>query len=133
MTAHQQTLNADNELAVPFSFSFLVKEYAFTTNMAFNRVLASQYVQLTADLAIANLSTTAPTQAAGVAATVTTPPVPAATSTAGAAPLTSLVAPGNSLQQLSALAQTQATTGASPTGNVYGVVSSTPPTPPAPP
>lgn len=130
MIAHQQTLNSDNELAVPFSFSFLVKEYVIQATLPFAKLTAAQYVKLTADLAVANLSTIAAPASTGVATTVTPPPIPAATSTAGAAQNPFPVVPSqNAFQQMNAAALA-AGPQASQASNVYGTVAATPPTPP---
>ena len=133
MLAHQQTLNADNELAVLFSFSFLVKEYVIQADLPFAKIDQAQYVQLSADLAVANLSTTGDTQSSGVSATATAPPVPASTSTAGAAQNTAVVHPSQNAAQQTVTAANASNQPPSPTSNLYGSAASPPPTPPPPP
>lgn len=130
MLAHQQTLNADNELAVPFSFSFLVKEYVILSNLPFSKVNQAQYVQLSADLAVANLSTTGTTSTAGVSATATPPPIPSATSTAGAAQNTAVVNPSQNAAQQTVAASNAANQPPSPTRNILGNITPGAPVPP---
>jgi len=49
MTSHTQSLNAENEMVVPFSFSLLVKEYVVLPPTKFARVSSSDYVKLFTD------------------------------------------------------------------------------------
>lgn len=129
--AQQQTLNADNEMAVPFSFTFLVKEYVVITNLPFAKLSASAYVKLAADAAITALQATPPASSSQTSTVAVTPPSPAAVSTAGAPQNTSVVNTNqNSMQQVNAAATTAAAP-PSPTSNIYGTISPVPPTPPA--
>jgi hypothetical protein len=130
MLAHQQTLNADNELAVPFSFSFLVKDYVIQTNLPFAKVNQSQYVQLAADLAVANLSSIGTVQTKGVTAVAVPPPIPAATSTAGAAQNTNVVDASQTAQQQTVAAANAASQPPSPTSNIRGNINPGAPVPP---
>jgi hypothetical protein len=133
LTAQQQQLNADNELAVPFSFSFLVKEYVVLQNAAFNKTTVQDYIQLAADSAIAALQPVNTSTNAQANTTAVTPTTPAATSVAGAAqPTTATNAALNVLQQLVSKASAVLAT-SSATSNVKGTINPTPPTPPAPP
>jgi hypothetical protein len=132
LTAHQQQLNADNELAVPFSFSFLVKEYVILQNIAFNKVTVDQYIALAAQAEIAALSPVNSGATTSVTTTVT-PPTQAATSVAGAPQSTSVVDRAlNAAQQLVASAVTFLS-GPPPTSNIKGTIDPNPPTPPSPP
>lgn len=128
--AHQQTLNADNEMAVPFSFSFLVKEYVVTTNLPFAKLSAQAYVNLAAASTVVALQSTAPASTNGTNTVVVTPPSPAAVSTAGAPQNTTVVNQNQNAMQQTNAAGAAASTPPSPTSNIYGTVSPTPPTPP---
>jgi hypothetical protein len=131
MFAHSQQLNADNEMAVPFSFSFLVKEYYIITNNPFAKLTASAYVKLSADAAITALQATPSTGSTQVNTTVVMPPNPAGVSVAGAPQNTSVVnAAQNQMQQVVA-AGNNANKPLSPSSNVYGTISPIPPTPPS--
>jgi hypothetical protein len=130
MVAQQQQLNADNELAVPFSFSFLVKEYVILQNAAFNRLTPKDYVQLASDTNITSLQSISTSTNPQVNTTAVTPQVPAATSTAGAAQPTSVIDQAlNVMQQLVGHAATFLA-GPSPSSNVKGTINPTAPTPP---
>jgi hypothetical protein len=99
MVAHQQQLLAENELAVPFSFSFLVKEYLIIQPSIFVHTAASDFVQLAADQAVQNLgSLQAPAQTQVRTAAVTSPSQ-AALSTAGAEPSLPVTPNTNVLEQ----------------------------------
>ena len=91
MTSTQQTLNADNELAVPFSFTFLVKEYVVLNNLPFTRTSEADYVQLAADSAISALRPITLASDTRVRTAVLPPPIPAAVSVAGAGSSSSLI------------------------------------------
>lgn len=82
-TAHTQAMNAENELAVPFSFSFLVKEYVILNNAKFTRTSTADYVKLAADAAIAALGPVGTASDTRVRTTAVPPPTPAAVSSAG--------------------------------------------------
>ncbi len=129
--AHQQQLNADNEMAVPFSFSFLVKEYVVITNLPFAKLTPQAYVKLAADSALAGLQPVGTVQTGRVSVVAVPPPTPAATSTAGAEQNTNVVNQNqNKLQQVVTKGEAAAPK-TSPTSNVRGTVSPTPPTPPS--
>jgi hypothetical protein len=126
MFAHSQQLNADNELAVPFSFSFLVKEYSIITNLPYAKLTTSAYVKLAADAAIQALQPTTAPNTTQTTTAVATPPLPAAVSAAGAPQNTSVINTNqNSMQQtVTAGGQTAAsvTQSSSPTSNILGTV-----------
>jgi hypothetical protein len=131
MFAHQQQLNADNEMAVPFSFSFLVKEYVVITNLPFAKLTPQAYVKLAADSALAALQPVGTVQTGRVATVAVPPPTPASTSTAGAEQNTTVVDQNqNSMKQTVAKGEAAAPK-TSPTSNIRGTVAPTPPTPPA--
>jgi hypothetical protein len=99
MVAHQQQLLAENELAVPFSFSFLVKEYLIIQPSIFVHTDARDFVQLAAAQATQNLgSLQAPAQTQVRTAAVLSPSQ-AALSTAGAEPSLPVTPNTNQLQQ----------------------------------
>lgn len=128
---HQQQLNADNEMAVPFSFSFLVKEYVVLTNLPFAKLTAQAYVKLAADSALAALQPVGTAQTGQVVTVAVPPPIPSAVSTAGAEQNTTVVNQGqNQMQQVVSKGQAAAPS-TSPTSNVRGTINPTPPTPPA--
>lgn len=124
MFAHSQQLNADNELAVPFSFSFLVKDYTIVTNLPYAKLTTSAYVKLAADLAIQSLQTTPTATTTQTTTAAATPPRPAAVSVAGAPQNTSVVNTNQNSMQQTVTAGTQlassVTQSSSPTSNVYG-------------
>lgn len=129
--AQQQTLNADNEMAVPFSFTFLVKEYVVITNLPFAKLTSAAYVKLAADAAITALQATPSADSTRVNTTVVTPPLPAGASVAGTPQNTAVVNKQlNSMQQTNNAGAAQKTP-PSPTSNVYGTVTLPAPTPPA--
>lgn len=130
MTTQQQTLVADNEMAVPFSFTFLVKEYVVLNNPQFTKTSIADYVKIAADAAIAALGPVGTVSDTRVRTAIVTPPTPASLSTAGSDPLTTVVNNTlNPMQQLIGLgldALTQPTT----SSNIRGTVSPPAPTPP---
>ena len=131
LIAQQQTLNADNEMAVPFSFTFLVKEYVVITNLPFAKLTSAAYVKLAADAAITALQATPASGSAQVNTTMVTPPLPAGASAAGTPQNTSVVnRQQNSMQQTNNAGAAK-NTPPSPSSNIYGTVAPTPPTPPA--
>lgn len=85
MIAQQQTLNSDNEMAVPFAFSFLVKEYVIVQSPLFKRTSPADYVKLATDNAVKNLGPIGSASDVRVRTTMVLPPDLAATSTAGQA------------------------------------------------
>lgn len=128
--AQQQTLNADNEMAVPFNFTFLVKEYVVITNLPFAKLTPEAYVKLAADAAITALQTAPTSGSTQTNTTLVTPPSPAGVSTAGTPQNTSVVN-----RQLNAMQQVNNAGAAknappSPTSNIYGTVTPPAPTPP---
>jgi hypothetical protein len=132
MTAQQQTLNAENEMAVPFNFTFLVKEYVVVTNLPFAKLTSAAYVKLAADAAVTALQAAPATGSAQVNTTVATPPNPAGASAAGVPQNTTVVnTHQNAMQQTKAAGQA-VNVPPSPTSNVYGTISPDPPTPPSP-
>jgi hypothetical protein len=131
MIAHQQQLNSDNELAVPFSFSFLVKEYVHVNNTQFTRTSADDYVQLAADASIAALGTIGSASSPRVNTVALTSQTPVGVSAAGTDQPTTVVDDAiNALEQLFGLANTGLQT-KNPTSNVRGTVTPPAPTPPA--
>jgi hypothetical protein len=133
MIAHQQQLNADNEMAVPFSFTILVKEYIVLTNLPFARVQAADYVKLAADAAIAALQPIGTASDTRVRTVAVPPPSPADVSTAGATVNTSgiqTVDNYNAMQQQMYVALS-AQAGIPVTDNIYGTVDGEAPLPPA--
>jgi hypothetical protein len=132
MMAHTQQLNSDNEMAVPFSFTFLVKEYVILNDPQFNRTTAADYVQLQADAIQASLSAASPaTSNTQTNTTSVVPPVQNALSVVGAAASGFLAAAGNAMQQLVGLTN-QAAAPPPVTSNVRGTVQpgGAPPIPP---
>lgn len=132
MNAHGQVLVSENEMAVAFNFTFLVKEYYVLQNPQFTRRSTADFVQLAADLSLASLSPVGGVADARVRTTMVVPPQLAAASAAGAdepdQPVNSLL---NPYQQLMvSVAAAAAPTAA--TANILGTVSPTPPTPPTP-
>lgn len=131
MIAHQQQLVADNEMAVPFSFTFLVKEYVVLSNPLFNKTSPADYVRIAADAAIAALGPVGTAVDTRVRTSAIAPPVPAAVSTAGADPVTDVVNNLlNPMQQLVAMGVDKLRRPAV-SSNIRGTVDPNPPTPPA--
>ena len=131
MLASQQQLVADNEMAVPFSFTFLVKEYVILNNPQFNKTSTADYVKIAADAAIAALGPVGTATDTRVRTAAIMPPVPAAVSTAGAITPVDVVNQGlNSMQQLIALG-VDALRKPAVSSNIRGTVSPVAPTPPA--
>lgn len=133
MTATSQILQAENELAVQFNFSFLVKEYVVLNNPRFTRTSPADYVKLAADASIAALAPVGTISDTRVRTTAVTPPNPANVSTAGAENQGFVARGVNAMQELigAALSLGQRDVGNAP--NVRGTISPTPPTPPSPP
>jgi hypothetical protein len=131
MMASQQQLVADNEMAVPFSFTFLVKEYVILNNPKFNKTSPADYVKIAADAAIAALGPVGTASDTRVRTTAITTPVPSAVSTAGADSITDVVNQGlNVMQQLVGLGVDKLRQPAV-SSNIRGTVDPNPPTPPA--
>lgn len=133
MSSHSQMLSAENELAVPFSFTLLVKEFMIVGNARFSRTSPADYVKLAADASIAALSPVGTALDARVRAVAVTPAAPVA------APSTGVDARGGvtgTLQALRRLIDDAQAAGARDAGgvpNVRGAIDPRPPTPPAPP
>ena len=85
MLAHQQQLIAENELAVPFSFTFLVKEYVVLNNAQFTRLSPLDFVALEQDAADAALASAAVTVSSPYRTEVVTPDNASTVSAAGPA------------------------------------------------
>lgn len=133
MTSHSQQLNADNEMSVPFSFSFLVKEYVYTDNLPFSKQSAADYVKLAADSIIDSLGPVGAARETRVRTVAVTTPLPAGVSTAGAEQNTDVVNQDqNPAQKLVAKAGT-ASAKPSASSNVRGTIDPSPPSPPTPP
>lgn len=133
MTAHSQSLNAEMEMAVPFSFSFLVKEYVILNNPAFVRTSPADYVKLAADAAVAALAPVGTVSDTRVRTTAVTPPAPVGVSSAGADQsfadqAATLI--GNGLQVLVGTALGLGTTSNRNAPNIRGTIDPRPPTPP---
>lgn len=127
-TASQQTLNSDNEMAVPFSFTLLVKRYWIIQSPLFKRTSPADYVALAADNAITNLGPVGRPSDVRVRSAMVLPPDLATVSIAGQDE------PGvvDRTQTVPAQLMTRATgVAATPApGNVRGSIDATPVTPP---
>ena len=124
MIAHSQTLLAENEMAVPFSFTFLVKEYLISNDSEYQRTTSEDYVQLSTALNNAQLGPVTAAATTGVRTTTVTSDTPAAASAAGVDPPTDVASPAqNAAQQLASKAlATSATQVATVVNNVRGVI-----------
>lgn len=132
MQAMSQVMAAENELAVQFSFTFLVKEYVVLANTRFNKRSVSDYVKLAADAEIAKLGPVGTVSDARVRAAVVTTPSPTATSTAGPSTVaTAIDTTLNAAQQLMGLAFNLGARKVNTAPNVRGTIDQTPPTPPS--
>lgn len=132
MSMHTQQLNADNEMAVPFSFSFVVKEYMLLDNLPFAKTTSADYVKLAADSAIAALQPVGAAANKQVRTVAVTVPDPSAVSTAGAAENADVVDPTqNAAQQVVTKATTTAAPVA-PTANIRGTIDGSAPLPASP-
>lgn len=129
MTATSQVLSSDNELAVQFSFTFLVKEYVILNNPQFSRTTPAEYVKLAADSVIAALGPVGTVSDTRVRTIAVTPQTLASASTAGGGPTGIINTLLNAPQQLVGVAQ--AFFAKVNTPNVLGTIDTTPPTPPA--
>lgn len=131
MIATSQQLAAENEMVVPFSFTFLVKEYVILDNPLFTKLDKSQYVQIAADLNAASVSPVGAINDTRVYATAVTAPIPAAVSTAGAAAPTTVVDTNvNPMVQQVSMSDALPPNLSEDLG-ILGTVDPTPPTPPA--
>lgn len=131
MVGHQQQMNADNEMAVPFSFSFLVKEYVVLTNLPYAKLSSSDYVKLAADAALVNLQPIGIVNDTRVRTTAVTTTQPAEVSTAGAEKNTMMYGYDASYINANVMEQTfmdgLAATPTTPvTNNTYGVIDTNP-------
>lgn len=128
MTSHQQTLNAENELAVPFSFSFLVKSYNIVQSPVFKRTSVTDYIKLVTDAAVTNLGPVGRPSDVRVRSTMVLPPNLSSTSTAGQAE------PGVVNPNLTSMGQTMdkvtEIAAAPPPTNVRGAIDGSNVTPP---
>lgn len=134
LTAHSQTLNAEAEMAVPFSFSFLVKEYVILNNPQFVRTSPADYVKLAADAAVAALAPVGTASDTRVRTTAVSPADPVGVSSAGPDPANAglaVVPNQNSLLGLVSHAFGVGATSRSNAPNVRGTIDPRPPTPPA--
>lgn len=128
LTTHQQTIVAENEMAVQFSFSFLVKEYFIVANPLFQRTSPDDYVKLATDTAVTNLGPVGSPSDVRVRTSMVLPPNLAAVSTAGqdepGVINGSLTAMGQLMGGVSSLVLGVAT------GNIRGAIDGTNVTPP---
>jgi len=130
MNTHQQVLVAENELAVQFSFTFLVKEYIILPNAKFTKMRPEDYVKLAAQAEVTKLGPTGVANDVRVRTISVTTPSPAGQSIAGSPPPTTVVDTSvNTMQQLTTAGNT-AKTPQSPTSNIKGTVQTPPPNPP---
>lgn len=132
MMAHQQTLTAENEMIVPFSFTFLVKEYVILNNPLFTKTSPEDYVKIVADAAVAALGPVGTVTDARVRTAAITTPSPSAVSTAGPGIVGTVVNQGlNAMEQLVGLG-VDALRKPAVSSNIRGTVDPNPPTPPPP-
>jgi hypothetical protein len=131
MQAMTQQLNSENELAVPFSFQFLVKEYVILDNPRFNRKTAREWVQVTADSEVAKLAGVGRAVDTRVRTTTVIPPTQNAVSTAGATEPGFVVQSNNALTTFVGMVTSSATQNQSTSTNVRGVIDPVAPTPPS--
>lgn len=132
-SSHSQVLGAENELAVPFSFGLLVKEFMILGNARFTRTSPTDYVKLAADASIAALSPVGAASDTRVRTVAVVPAAPAAAPSVGAETRGGVT---GVLQALRRLADDAAAAGARSdrnATNVRGTIDPRPPTPPAPP
>ena len=130
LTAKQQTLNADNEMSVPFAFSFLVKRYVIVQSPLFRRTSPDDYVALATDSAVNNLGPVGRPSDVRVRSSMVLPPDLASVSTAGQdepGVVDRTQAPPSQL-----MARTAATAAPAASANVRGSIDGTPASPPAP-
>lgn len=118
MVASSQSMNAENEMAVPFSFSILVKEYVLLNNPKFARTSEAQYVRLAADAAVRALTPVGAASDTRVRTVVVSPAEAAATTATG--PLAFLKSARDAVLRANAT-----------TSNIRGTITPTAPTPPA--
>lgn len=133
MQAMTQQLNAENELAVPFSFQFLVKEYVVLDNPRFNKRTAREYVQIAADAEVAKLAGVGRAVDTRVRTTAVVPPTQNAVSTAGAEEPGFVAQANNALTTFVGMVASGLTQSRNTSSNVRGVIDPNAPTPPNPP
>lgn len=133
MQAMSQQLNAENEMAVPFSFQFLVKEYVVLDNPRFNKRTAREYVQIAADAEVAKLAGVGRAVDTRVRTTAVVPPTQNAVSTAGAQEPGFVAQAGNALTTFVGMVSSGLTQNKNTSSNVRGVIDPNAPTPPSPP
>jgi len=127
MVTQMQSLNAENEMAVPFSFSFLVKEYAIVQSPLFKRTSTADYIKLATDNAVSNLGPVGSASDVRVRSTMVLPPDLAAVGAPGQDE------PGVVDNNLNAMGQLMGKVGeiigAVSAGNIRGAIDGTPTTP----
>lgn len=130
MTALQQTLSAENEMAVQFSFSFLVKEYFVVANPLFRRTSAADYVKLATDAAVTNLGPVGSPSDVRIRSTMVLPPTLSTVPTPGQDEPGAVDARLNSMGQL--MSRVSENVASSQPSNVRGALDGTNVTPPPP-
>lgn len=128
MTSQSQTLNSDNEMAVPFSFTFLVKEYVVVSSPLFKRTSPADYVALAVDSAVANLGPVGRPSDVRVRSTMVLPPDLAATGASGQDDPGVVDRSEGPMAQL--IRRATAVINTAPESNVRGAIDGTPVTPP---
>lgn len=131
MQAMSQQINADNELAVPFSFQFLVKEYVVLDNPRFNKKTAREYVQIAADAEVAKLAGVGRAVDTRVRTTTVVPPTQNAVSTAGAEEPGFVAQAQNALTTFVGMVASSLAQNKNVSSNVRGVIDPNAPTPPS--
>lgn len=132
MIAHSQALVAENEMAVQFSFTFLVKEYTLIQNLPYSKKGMGQYVQLVGDSIVASLQPVGTVNNTAVKTVAVVPPVPADSSSAGAEECPVPIGADKNKMQATII-KADASRTSTVTGNVRGTVSTPAPSPPTPP
>lgn len=130
MQAMSQQLNAENEMAVPFSFQFLVKEYVVLDNPRFNKKTAREYVQIAADAEVAKLAGVGRAVDTRVRTTAVVPPTQNAVSTAGAAEPGFVAQANNALTTFVGMVKAGLAQSKNISTNVRGVIDPSAPIPP---
>lgn len=75
INSHSQMINAENEMAVPFNFTLLVKEYIVLPNSTYTKSSVEDFVKLAADSAMARLDPVNSVSDARVRALMITPDI----------------------------------------------------------
>lgn len=134
LLATQQSLAAENELAVPFSFSILVKEYVvLENNTQFSRKTPQDYVELSTKLEADKLGSVGIAEDTRVRASVVTPEQRAAVSAAGTEDTAFTVANATLGNPTGAGLATAARNLYTSARNVYGTITGNPAKPVPPP